>query len=167
MMWGKTIMAVLPAVSVGEIDPNILIPALFTVIGVVTASWFAYKGIKHKPNPSVANSDTLPKLVETTPLANFSGTYSDFARLIVEENSKQRDRIDSMEREFDQVKEELAAMKEELSKTQRNHTVFEDAVRRYLKVIAEYIEHVGGTMPHPETSDIPILDRTLPVHRHL
>lgn len=167
-MWGEGMtMIVAPDMAFATVDLNIIIPALVTALAAVVGSYYAYRAIKQKPSSDKPqDGDDVPVKVETSPLANFSGTYTDFARMVVDENENQRTRLANLENDIKSIRIALDATKDELVNTQRNHTVFEDAVRRYLKVIAEYIEQLGGIMPGPDTTDIPILDRTLP-NRHV
>lgn len=140
------------ATTQGTIDPNIIAPAVITGFVSLVAAYLAYLVSKR---PSKEGSKESSSHVETSPLANFSGTSNDFIKIVISENEKKQAQIDKLA-------EKQQETDDKLDHVMRSHSNFEDAVSRYIKRIAEHVEKLGGTMPRPDTSDIPILGRILP-----
>lgn len=144
-------LALIAAATDPELDPNVIIPATLTLIGVLGAGWLAARASRSRPKPPPPPD--VPN-VAPSPLAAFSGTQNEFMALVIEDNTAIRQEVAGLRRE-------VVALRDELAATRSAHGAFERAVRRYLELLAS--AWVGPTpMPWPAEDDLGILERTLP-----
>jgi hypothetical protein len=136
---------------VTELDPNIVVPATLTFLGVVIAALFAFLASRARKTPPPASDE--PK-APPSPLASFSGTQNEFMALVIADNT-------AIRTELGLVKQDVARLSNELDAARSSHGAFERAVRRYLELLAS--AWIGpDPMPWPESDDLAVLDRALP-----
>lgn len=144
----------LAAATTPELDPNIVIPATLTLIGVLGAAWLASRASRSRPKPPPVAE--VPD-VTPSPLAAFSGTQNEFMALVIEDNAAIRQEVSGL-------RTEVTALRTELAEARSSHGAFERAVRRYLELLAS--AWAGpDPMPWPANDDLGILERTLPRRR--
>ncbi|MBY0397390.1 MAG: hypothetical protein K2X91_13125, partial [Thermoleophilia bacterium] len=137
--------------AANELDPNIAVPAVLTLVGVAITALFAFLASRARKNPPAIVDE--PK-VAPSPLANFSGTQNEFMALVIADNAAIRS-------ELGDVKREVESLRTELQEARSIHGAFERAVRRYLELLAG-VWPGPDPMPWPDSDDIAVLERTLP-----
>jgi hypothetical protein len=133
------------------LDPNIVLPATLTLIGVLGAAWLASRASRSRPRPPATPEQPV---VAPSPLAAFSGTQNEFMALVIADNEAIRSEVAGL-------RSEVAGLRQDLEEARSSHGAFERAVRRYLELLAT--AWVGPEpMPWPANDDLGILERTLP-----
>lgn len=143
--------------AVPELDPNIVTPAVLTLIGVLGAAYIANRAARRRSSPQ----STEPPVVAPSPLSTFSGTQNEFMRLVIKDNEAIRGELASNRAETSALRSEVAGLRADLESARNSHGSFERAVRRYLEVIAGAWPG-PEQMPWPADDDLGILERTLP-----
>ena len=138
------------AAAAPELDPNIVLPALLTLVGVSITALFAFLASRARKSPPAVDE---PK-VAPSPLANFSGTQNEFMALVIADNAAIRSELAT-------VRTEVEGLRTELQQARSVHGAFERAVRRYLELLAG-VWPGPEPMPWPESDDLAVLERTLP-----
>lgn len=134
-----------------ELDPNIVVPAALTLLGVSVTDLFAFLASRARKTPPAPVDE--PK-VPPSPLASFSGTQNEFMALVIADNA-------AIRAELAGVRVEVEGLRTELQEARSLHGAFERAVRRYLELLAS-VWAGPEPMPWPESDDLAVLDRALP-----
>lgn len=138
------------ATAAPELDPNVALPAMLTLVGVAITALFAFLASRARKSPPVVDEPKAPP----SPLANFSGTQNEFMALVIADNA-------AIRAELAGVRVEVEGLRTELQEARSLHGAFERAVRRYLELLAS--QWPGpDPMPWPESDDLAVLERTLP-----
>lgn len=134
-----------------ELDPNVVIPAFLTLLGVLITALFAFLATRARKTPPATVDE--PK-APPSPLANFSGTQNEFMALVIADNA-------AIRAELAGVRVEVEGLRGELQEARSIHGAFERAVRRYLELLAG-VWPGPDPMPWPDSDDLAVLERTLP-----
>lgn len=134
-----------------ELDPNVVIPAALTLIGVLGAAWIANRVSRSRRTPTTT---TEPPTVPPSPLAAFSGTQNEFMALVIEDNALIR-------QEVAELRDKVIGLEEQLRTERTDRSHFERAVRRYLELLAS-VWPGPDPMPWPANGDDLLLADTLP-----
>lgn len=146
-----TVVVLQLAAASPELDPNIALPAVLTLLGVSITALFAFLASRARKSPPALAEE--PK-VAPSPLASFSGTQNEFMALVIADNAAIRSELAT-------VRLEVEGLRGELQEARTIHGAFERAVRRYLELLAG-IWPGPDPMPWPESDDLAVLERTLP-----
>lgn len=134
-----------------ELDPNVVLPASLTALGVIVTALFAYLASRARKNPPPDEPE--PKAAPS-PLASFSGTQNEFMALVIADNAAIRSDVATLQAKVRSLESDLATARDQ-------HSTFERAVRRYLELLAR--EWPGPSpMPWPDAGDLGTLERVLP-----
>lgn len=160
-----------------EVDPNVIITALSTIIVAYAGIWGGRKAIasakkRHAAGDLAEDEPTVPP----SPLAAFAGTQNEFMALVVQDSVNLRAELAQVARdsraELEQhraassaelagLRAELALVRADLEAATASHAAFFRAVRRYL----EQLFHAWPntlSIPDPDPHDVPILAAALP-----